>query len=128
MDVCVVHNGQLTNYWTEGTRWSGEEHRFTFNCDSETKICRPDSRARHSAFQAKLHYFSGWTRGADCQCGARATHLAVDPYTVNVPPAPALTAPPALAARPALAAAAALAPQRDHPPRSRSRWPRPDWS
>ena len=22
-DVSVVHNGQLTNYWTSGGRWSG---------------------------------------------------------------------------------------------------------
>ena len=34
-DVSVVHNGQLTNYWTKRRRLEHEGHRFMSNCDSE---------------------------------------------------------------------------------------------
>ncbi len=34
-DVAVVHNGQLTNYWTARRRLEHKGHRFKSNCDSE---------------------------------------------------------------------------------------------
>jgi methylamine---glutamate N-methyltransferase subunit A len=34
-DVSVVHNGQLTNYWSYRRRMEYEGHRFHSNCDSE---------------------------------------------------------------------------------------------
>ena len=34
-DVSVVHNGQLTNYWTGRRGLERKGHRFTSNCDSE---------------------------------------------------------------------------------------------
>lgn len=34
-DVCVVHNGQLTNYWGMRRDLEREGHRFMSNCDSE---------------------------------------------------------------------------------------------
>ena len=34
-DVAVVHNGQLTNYWTFRREMERHGHRFISNCDSE---------------------------------------------------------------------------------------------
>ena len=34
-DVSVVHNGQLTNYWTSRRAMERRGHRFVSNCDSE---------------------------------------------------------------------------------------------
>jgi glutamine phosphoribosylpyrophosphate amidotransferase len=34
-DVAVVHNGQLTNYWTGRRALERRGHRFVSNCDSE---------------------------------------------------------------------------------------------
>ena len=34
-DVAVVHNGQLTNYWTNRRALERKGHRFSSNCDSE---------------------------------------------------------------------------------------------
>lgn len=34
-DVAVVHNGQLTNYWTKRRELERRGHRFMSNCDSE---------------------------------------------------------------------------------------------
>jgi glutamine phosphoribosylpyrophosphate amidotransferase len=34
-DVSVVHNGQLTNYWTKRRDLERRGHRFMSNCDSE---------------------------------------------------------------------------------------------
>ena len=34
-DVSVVHNGQLTNYWTNRRELERRNHRFMSNCDSE---------------------------------------------------------------------------------------------
>ena len=34
-DVAVVHNGQLTNYWTFRREMERHDHRFISNCDSE---------------------------------------------------------------------------------------------
>lgn len=34
-DISVVHNGQLTNYWTMRRGLERSGHRFTSNCDSE---------------------------------------------------------------------------------------------
>jgi len=34
-DVSVVHNGQLTNYWTGRRALERRGHRFMSNCDSE---------------------------------------------------------------------------------------------
>ncbi len=34
-DVSVVHNGQLTNYWSNRRELERRDHRFTSNCDSE---------------------------------------------------------------------------------------------
>ena len=34
-DVSVVHNGQLTNYWTGRRALERKGHRFMSNCDSE---------------------------------------------------------------------------------------------
>ena len=34
-DVSVVHNGQLTNYWSKRRDLEREGHRFVSNCDSE---------------------------------------------------------------------------------------------
>ena len=34
-DVSVVHNGQLTNYWTNRRALERDGHRFMSNCDSE---------------------------------------------------------------------------------------------
>jgi len=34
-DVSVVHNGQLTNYWTSRRDMERQGHRFVSNCDSE---------------------------------------------------------------------------------------------
>ncbi len=34
-DVAVVHNGQLTNYWTSRRELERRGHRFMSNCDSE---------------------------------------------------------------------------------------------
>jgi glutamine phosphoribosylpyrophosphate amidotransferase len=34
-DVSVVHNGQLTNYWTGRRALERSGHRFMSNCDSE---------------------------------------------------------------------------------------------
>ncbi len=34
-DVSVVHNGQLTNYWSTRRQLERDGHRFTSNCDSE---------------------------------------------------------------------------------------------
>lgn len=34
-DVSVVHNGQLTNYWTSRRNLERRGHRFVSNCDSE---------------------------------------------------------------------------------------------
>ena len=34
-DVCVVHNGQLTNYWSKRREMERSGHRFLSDCDSE---------------------------------------------------------------------------------------------
>ncbi len=34
-DISVVHNGQLTNYWTGRREMERHGHRFVSNCDSE---------------------------------------------------------------------------------------------
>jgi glutamate synthase domain-containing protein 1 len=34
-DIAVVHNGQLTNYWTHRRDLERKGHRFSSNCDSE---------------------------------------------------------------------------------------------
>lgn len=34
-DIAIVHNGQLTNYWTFRRALERRGHRFTSNCDSE---------------------------------------------------------------------------------------------
>ena len=34
-DISVVHNGQLTNYWTKRRNLERRGHRFSSNCDSE---------------------------------------------------------------------------------------------
>ena len=34
-DIAVVHNGQLTNYWTNRRELERRGHRFVSNCDSE---------------------------------------------------------------------------------------------
>ena len=34
-DVCVVHNGQLTNYWSKRRELERTGHRFLSDCDSE---------------------------------------------------------------------------------------------
>ena len=34
-DISVVHNGQLTNYWTNRRAMERKGHRFTSDCDSE---------------------------------------------------------------------------------------------
>ena len=34
-DIAVVHNGQLTNYWTYRRALERRGHRFVSNCDSE---------------------------------------------------------------------------------------------
>jgi len=34
-DISVVHNGQLTNYWTNRRALENKGHRFASNCDSE---------------------------------------------------------------------------------------------
>ena len=34
-DIAVVHNGQLTNYWTNRRDMERRGHRFTSKCDSE---------------------------------------------------------------------------------------------
>jgi glutamate synthase domain-containing protein 1 len=34
-DISVVHNGQLTNYWSRRRELEREGHRFTTDCDSE---------------------------------------------------------------------------------------------
>ncbi len=34
-DISVVHNGQLTNYWTKRRALERKGHRFASNCDSE---------------------------------------------------------------------------------------------
>ena len=34
-DISVVHNGQLTNYWTKRRELERHGHRFMSNCDSE---------------------------------------------------------------------------------------------
>jgi glutamate synthase domain-containing protein 1 len=34
-DIAVVHNGQLTNYWTKRRELERKGHRFVSNCDSE---------------------------------------------------------------------------------------------
>ena len=34
-DIAVVHNGQLTNYWSMRRYLEGQGHRFVSNCDSE---------------------------------------------------------------------------------------------
>jgi glutamate synthase domain-containing protein 1 len=34
-DIAVVHNGQLTNYWTNRRDLERKGHRFSSNCDSE---------------------------------------------------------------------------------------------
>ncbi len=34
-DICVVHNGQITNYWSMRREMERMGHRFVSNCDSE---------------------------------------------------------------------------------------------
>ena len=34
-DIAVVHNGQLTNYWTHRRDLERKGHRFSSSCDSE---------------------------------------------------------------------------------------------
>ena len=34
-DICVVHNGQITNYWIMRRQMEHKGHRFMSNCDSE---------------------------------------------------------------------------------------------
>ena len=34
-DICIVHNGQVTNYWTKRRDLERLGHRFVSNCDSE---------------------------------------------------------------------------------------------
>jgi len=34
-DICVVHNGQLTNYWSKRRDMERAGHRFVSDCDSE---------------------------------------------------------------------------------------------
>ena len=34
-DICVVHNGQITNYWSRRREMERLGHRFVSNCDSE---------------------------------------------------------------------------------------------
>jgi len=46
-DVSVVHNGQLTNYWTSRRELERRGHRFMSNCDSEVIAVYIADRIEH---------------------------------------------------------------------------------
>lgn len=63
-DVSVVHNGQLTNYWTNRRELERRGHRFMSNCDSELiavyladRMDKGDSL--EEAMKASISYLDG---------------------------------------------------------------------
>ncbi len=63
-DVAVVHNGQLTNYWTNRRELERRGHRFMSNCDSELiavyladRMDKGDSL--EEAMKASISYLDG---------------------------------------------------------------------
>lgn len=63
-DISVVHNGQLTNYWTNRRDLERRGHRFTSKCDSELiavyladKISKGDDL--ETAMRASVDYLDG---------------------------------------------------------------------
>ncbi len=63
-DVSVVHNGQLTNYWTHRRDLERRGHRFMSNCDSELIAVYIADRIDHGdsleeAMQSSVSYLDG---------------------------------------------------------------------
>ncbi len=63
-DVAVVHNGQLTNYWTKRRELERRGHRFMSNCDSELIAVYIADRIEHGndleeAMQRSIHELDG---------------------------------------------------------------------
>ena len=55
-DVSVVHNGQLTNYWSKRRDMEREGHRFVSDCDSELiAVYVADKMNRGVSLEASLH-------------------------------------------------------------------------
>ena len=63
-DVAVVHNGQLTNYWTNRRTLERKGHRFSSNCDSELIAVYIADRMNQgddleTAMKASVEYLDG---------------------------------------------------------------------
>lgn len=55
-DVSVVHNGQLTNYWTSRRALERRGHRFKSNCDSELiAVYLADAMDRGEDMEGAMH-------------------------------------------------------------------------
>lgn len=55
-DISVVHNGQLTNYWTMRRALEKRGHRFVSNCDSEfIAVYLADQIDRNSSLEEAMH-------------------------------------------------------------------------
>ncbi len=56
LDVSVVHNGQLTNYWNSRRALERRGHRFMSNCDSELiAVYLADSMDRGDDLEESMH-------------------------------------------------------------------------
>lgn len=56
LDVSVVHNGQLTNYWNSRRALERRGHRFMSNCDSELiAVYLADSMDRGEDLEESMH-------------------------------------------------------------------------
>lgn len=56
LDVSVVHNGQLTNYWNSRRALERRGHRFMSNCDSEViAVYLADSMDRGDDLEESMH-------------------------------------------------------------------------
>lgn len=56
MDVSVVHNGQLTNYWNSRRALERKGHRFMSNCDSELiAVYLADAMDRGEELEESMH-------------------------------------------------------------------------
>ena len=56
LDVSVVHNGQLTNYWNSRRALERKGHRFMSNCDSELiAVYLADAMDRGEDLEESMH-------------------------------------------------------------------------
>ena len=94
MDVSVVHNGQLTNYWSGRRALERRGHRFASNCDSELiAVYLADKLDQgidlESAMRQSVQEIDGvftYLVATDRQLGLAKDRLAAKPMVKSTPP------------------------------------------